>query len=183
MKKMTRQLDPQDFLKSYPAQSVVLVCSRNGMVYNVAPYAWHMPISMDPPALVIGVRRSRDTYANIMETGEFVVSVPGPELVEDIDICARSIPRDRSEFDIAGLTPSPGKMIDTPGVLECQVNIECRTMWNKEAGDHDVIAGRIVHVSLADHLDPQMINRTHLRAVYHTAAGEVTYSRIGDPIR
>jgi flavin reductase (DIM6/NTAB) family NADH-FMN oxidoreductase RutF len=179
---MTKELKPEKFLRSYPAQSVVLVCTSYGKVNNVAPFAWHMPISIEPPAMVIGVRRSRDTYSNILDNKEFVVAIPGPELVDAIDRSAISFPREKSEFHESGLTPLPGNKIDTPGVKECQVNMECKLMWNKQAGDHDVMAGEIVSVILGDDLDPETVDRSKLEPVYHTAVSGAEYSGKGEPI-
>jgi flavin reductase (DIM6/NTAB) family NADH-FMN oxidoreductase RutF len=176
---MFREVEPGRYLKTYPAQSVVLVCSRYGNVYNVAPFAWHMPVSIEPPVVAISIRDSRDTHANIIENGEYVMAFPSTDLVKQIDIAAKPLPRDESEFDLAGLTPLQSKVIKTPGVVECQVNMECRLMWIKNAGDHDIFVGEVVFVNIKD-LDPGTVDRTQLDPIYHTAASGAQYSAKGD---
>jgi len=179
---MSIRMDPGKYLKAYPAQSVILVATRFGDVFNVAPYAWHMPVSIDPPLVAVGIRKSRDTYSNILDTGEFVVAIPDPDQIKAIRESAKALPRDQSEFETAGLTPLPSEKINTPGVNECQVNLECKLLWEKEAGDHQVVVGEVVGLSIRDDLDPSVLNRTHLDPVYHTAAPGSEYSRKGPVI-
>lgn len=179
---MAKQMDPKDYLKAYPAQSVILVVSRFGDIFNFAPYAWHMPVSIDPPLVVVGIRKSRDTYANLMDTGEFVIAVPDPDQIHAIRESAKSLPRDQSEFDTAGLTPLKSEKISTPGVKECQVNLECKFLWERSAGDHQVIVGEVLNISLRDDLDPSDLQRTDLDPVYHTASPGAEYSRKGPVI-
>ncbi len=169
---------PGQFLANYPPMPVVLVSTLYKEVKNVAPYAWHMPISIDPPLLGIAMRTTRDTYKNILEQGEFVVAVPGPELLKMMEATAESLPRDSSEFDHAGLTPTPSKMVAPFHVKECPVNIECRFLWEKEAGDHQVVVGRVVHVDVVSD------GKKHVHdPIYHSMGTGAQYLRLGGPLQ
>ena len=99
------KIEPREYMKIIPPPPVVLVSTLYGEVRNVAPFGMNMPISSDPPLYAIGVRETRDTYSNILEIEEFVVAVPGPDLVEQIAATAEALPRDVSEFERAGFTP------------------------------------------------------------------------------
>ncbi len=165
---------PVQFLANYPPMPVVLVSTLFGEVRNVAPYAWHMPISIDPPLLGIAMRKSRDTYKNILEQGEFVVAVPGPKLLKKMEATAESLPRDRSEFEHAGLTPTPSKMVAPFHVKECPVNMECRFEWEKEAGDHQVVVGRVVHVDVVSDGEGHVHD-----PIYHSMGSGSQYLRLG----
>ncbi len=175
-------LDPPKYLKATTPMPVILVSSRFGEVMNVAPYAWHMPISMDPPLLGIAIRKERDTYSNILDTGEFVVNVPGKDLVEAIKETAKPFPRDVSEFEKAGLTPLRSKMVNVASVLECLTSIECKLEWTKEAGDHDVVVGRVVNVRVADKMVEAGIDDVHPPSLIHIGGGRNRYATIGDII-
>ena len=106
------KVKPEQYMRIIPPPPVVLVSTLYGDVKNVAPYGMNMPISSHPPLYAIGVRDTRDTYKNILETEEFVAAVPGPELVDEINTTARSFPREVSEFEQAGLTPLESEIVN-----------------------------------------------------------------------
>jgi flavin reductase (DIM6/NTAB) family NADH-FMN oxidoreductase RutF len=172
-------LDPKDYLKATPPMPVVLISSLFGDVPNVAPYAWFMPISMDPPILGAAIRESRDTFSNILDTGEFVVNVPGPELKRKVLRTAKALPRDISEFEDAGLTPKRSMVVSAPGVEECLTQIECKLEWYKEAGDHHVVVGRVVNVSISKELEEMGIDANFPNALMHIGGGRNLYSSLG----
>jgi flavin reductase (DIM6/NTAB) family NADH-FMN oxidoreductase RutF len=175
-------LEPPQYLKATAPMPVVLVSTCFGDINNVAPYAWHMPISMDPPLLGVAIRKIRDTFSNIEDTGEFVMNLPGKDLIPAIKETAKPFPRDESEFEKAGLTPRKSKVISTPGVEECITSIECRLEWMKEAGDHHVVVGRVVHIQISRDLSDRGIDHNHPDAVIHIGGGRNLYATIGDII-
>jgi flavin reductase (DIM6/NTAB) family NADH-FMN oxidoreductase RutF len=172
-------LDPKDYLKATGPFPVVLVSTLNGEVENVAPYAWVMAISMDPPILGVAIRNIRDTFKNIMDQGEFVVSVPGPELKDKVIKTAAALPRDQSEFKLADLTPKRSKIVSPPGVEECLTQIECKLEWAKEAGDHHVVCGRVVNVSICNELEESGIDAVFPDALMHIGGGRNLYTKSG----
>lgn len=161
---------------------VVLISTLYGEVKNVAPYGMVMPVSSDPPLMAFGIRRERDTYRNIQEIGEFVVAYPTPELVKAVETTARSLPRDQSEFDAAGLTPAPSRVVRPFMVAECPVNIECQLEWERQAGDHHIVVGRVVAVTVSDEIYAAGPSRASLRPIYHLSAPDHPYAEIGWPI-
>lgn len=174
------RVTPEDFAKIIPPPPVVLVSTLHGDVKNVAPFGMNMPIAFDPPLYAIGVGTTKDTYLNIVETEEFVVAVPGPNLVKQIDISANSFPRDVSEFEEAGLTPVRSEVVKPFRVKECQSNLECVLEWAKQAGDHYVVVGRVVAASIEDQGPGEEVSRLALDPVYHI--GERQYASKGPQI-
>lgn len=108
----------EEYRKIVPPLPTVLVSTLYGEVKNVAPYGINMPISFNPPLYAIGVGTVKDTYKNILETEEFVVAVPGPDLVKGINIVAKAFPGDVSEFEKAGLTPLESEIVKPCRVKE-----------------------------------------------------------------
>jgi len=159
-----------------PPMGVVLVSTLNGEVANLAPFGMFMPVSSRPPRIALGISERRDTFRNIVNTGEFVVAVPSPEQVEVIRICAIAYPPDVSEFEEAGVTPEPSKVVKPYRVKECQTNLECKLVWMKEAGDHHVVVGEIVAAAVKEELSTPDWDRTHLQPVYF-AGGDSYYGR------
>ena len=162
---------PEQYLRIIPPTPIVLVSTMHGDVKNVAPFGMNMPISFDPPLYAIGVGATRDTYHNIVDGEEFVVGVPGPELIEQIDVTAQSFPRDVSEFQRAGLTPVQSKVVKPHGIAECQSNLECRLEWMRQAGDHYIVVGRVVAADIVDRLCQKDLSRRALDPVYHVQTG------------
>lgn len=68
-----------------------------------------------------------DAYMNIQTTGEFVVNVPGVELVDKLHALARrGHPSWENEMTRAGLTAIPSRKVKPPRVKECRVHLECK---------------------------------------------------------
>lgn len=133
----------------WPPFPVVLVStlSKAG-VPDVAPYGMNMPISFKPPIVVLGIMRSRKTYRNIVNTKEFVVNVPTDKLVDKINRAAWLCPSRVNKFKKVGLTQTPSVKVKAPSVKECKVHFECQLDWLRTAGDHDIIVGRVVAITV-----------------------------------
>lgn len=173
------QVEPGEYMRIIPPPPVVLVSTLYGEVKNVAPFGMNMPISSEPPLYAIGVRETRDTYSNILETEEFVVAVPGPDLVEQIAATAEALPRDVSEFERAGLTPAESTVVKAFGVRECQANFECRLEWVRQAGDHHIVVGRVVAANIDDRIYREDLSRVVIDPVYHVGAKDGEYAQKG----
>jgi len=170
------EVNPEEYIKIIPPPPVVLISTLYGNVKNIAPFGMNMPISFHPPLYAIGVKDTRDTYKNILETKEFVVAVPGPDLIREIDTTAESFPREVSEFEKAGFTPVASKVVKPFRVKECQSNFECRLEWIKQAGDHYIIVGRVVAASIDDRIYKKGLSRLVITPVYHVGAEEGEYA-------
>ncbi|MHC4915164.1 MAG: flavin reductase family protein [Planctomycetota bacterium] len=85
-----------------------------------------------------------DTYANIVRSGEFTVSIPGADIVSTIAVLASNVPSDVSELDEAGLTAADTIEISAPGVAECAAAVEFRFQKEVEIGSHSFLIGEAV---------------------------------------
>jgi flavin reductase (DIM6/NTAB) family NADH-FMN oxidoreductase RutF len=63
---------------------------------------------------------------NIQETKEFIWNLATMDLAKQMNATAAHVARDVSEFEIAGLTPAPGKLVNVPRVAESPVGFECK---------------------------------------------------------
>ena len=173
------EVKPADYRKIVPPPPVVLVSTLHGDVKNVAPYGMNTPVSFDPPLYAIGVGPSKDTYKNIIDTEEFVVAIPSPELVEKINIAAESFPREVSEFEKAGLTPVESVAVKPFRIKECQSNFECKLEWAREAGDHYIVVGRVVAAWVDDRIYTEDMSRIMIDPVYHISSKTKEYASKG----
>jgi len=85
----------------------------------------------------------------------------------------------RSEFEKAGLTPVESKVVKPYRVKECQVNLECRLEWYKQAGDHYLVVGRVVAADISDSLYKEELSRAIIDPVYHAGSRKAQYARKG----
>jgi len=131
---------------------VVLVSCGHGEQANIITIAWTGILCSTPPQLGIGVRSDRHSHGLILDTGEFVVNVPGEELLDEVEYCGFVSGRDADKFASRGLTPVPSSAIQTPIIAECPINLECRLVHTLPLGSHDLFVGEVVAVQFSEHV-------------------------------
>jgi flavin reductase (DIM6/NTAB) family NADH-FMN oxidoreductase RutF len=119
---------------------------------NAAPFGNVTSVSTDPERLVLATMRAWDTYRNIRATKEFVVNVPGKQLLDEVWICGDKyagvpIPYGINELKIAKLTETKSLKVRPPRITECFGHLECKALWIKNVGDHSLILADIVAAS------------------------------------
>jgi flavin reductase (DIM6/NTAB) family NADH-FMN oxidoreductase RutF len=128
---------------------VVLVSCGHGEQSNIITIAWTGVVCSKPPHIGIGVRPGRHSYDLIQKTGEFVVNIPGEELIDEVEYCGFVSGKEVDKFAARGLTPIPGSSIQTPIIAECPINIECRVGHHLPLGSHDLFIGEVVAVQIS----------------------------------
>ncbi|HET7010719.1 MAG TPA: flavin reductase family protein [Anaerolineales bacterium] len=130
---------------------------------NLAPFSFFNAVSAKPPHVVFSpmIRETdagvKDTLANLRATGEFVVNIVTEALAQAMNITSTEFPADVDEFEAAGLTAAPSRIVRPPRVAESPVHFECRVAHLLELGDgpggSTLVVGRVVHV----HVDPSVL--------------------------
>jgi len=130
---------------------------------NAAPFSAFNYLATDPPIVGVGVaNRSgeppvpKDTAANILEAGEFVVNVVTEDLAEAMNVCAIDFPRGESELEAAGLATAPSTVVRVPRIAQAHAALECRLHSTIEVSAHSrIILGQVVAVYAEDRfVDP-----------------------------
>lgn len=129
---------------------VALVTAAAGERENVMTAAWVNVACMEPPMLCVAVRHSRFTHGLIRDSGQFVVNMPGEELLEAVELCGNVSGRDEDKFQLAGLTRQKALRVGAPLVAECPLSIECEVRHSPELGSHTLFIGEVVSVWLDD---------------------------------
>ena len=93
---------------------------------NLAPYSFFNAFNYTPPIVGFSSIGYKDTVRNIEATGEFVWNLATRPLAEQMNQTCAAVPPDTSEFELAGLTPAPCRLVAVPRVLESPVSFECR---------------------------------------------------------
>lgn len=142
----------------YPAPTLLVTCASGGEGANIITIAWAGVSCSEPPMLSISVRPERHSHHLILSSREFGVNVPKKGDLEKVDFCGVTSGKKVDKFDRCGFTPFQGKVIRTPLIRECPVNLECRVVHTLELGTHTLFLGKVEAV----HLDEVLFNREEL---------------------
>lgn len=138
---------------------------------NLAPYSFFNAFNYVPPIIGFCSIGRKDSLNNIEQTGEFVWNLATRSLAEQMNMSCAAVPADVSEFELAGLTAEPSRIVSVPRVKETPVSFECKVTQiiqlqraDKEVVPSWLILGEVVAVHIAKRLLKE--------GVYDTAAGE-----------
>jgi flavin reductase (DIM6/NTAB) family NADH-FMN oxidoreductase RutF len=98
---------------------------KDGSV-NLAPYSFFNAFNYHPPIIGFASVGAKDSLRNVQETGEFVWNLSTKALAEQMNESCAAVPYGNDEFDLAGLTKLPSRLVKPPRVAESPVNFECK---------------------------------------------------------
>lgn len=140
-------------------------------ILNLAPYSFFNGFNYIPPIIGFASIGHKDSLSNIEQTGEFVWNLATLPLAEAMNQSCAAVGPEVDEFELAGLTPAPSRLIDVPRVAESPVAFECRKtqiiQLQSAAGETVntwLVLGEVVGV----HIDRRLL----VDGVYQTAAAE-----------
>jgi flavin reductase (DIM6/NTAB) family NADH-FMN oxidoreductase RutF len=153
-------LAPQDRYKILTATVTprpiawVTTLSESGVV-NAAPYSFFNVMGHEPPTIALGVLagtgRLKDTAANILARGEFVVNLVSEANAAAMNVTCIDAPPEVDELALAGLTAEPSRFIAPPRILESPVSFECRGLASLVTGPRQtIVIGRVVCAHVDD---------------------------------
>lgn len=143
-------------------------------VANLAPYSFFNLIGNDPMHAAFSGGASggsdKDSVANVRMVPEFTLNIVTSETVEAMNATAATLPRDRDEFEHAGLTKIPSTQIRPSRVAEATATMECRVVdivhIGRPENGNDLVIGEILVVHVADRvLDGTRVDQHELRAI------------------
>jgi flavin reductase (DIM6/NTAB) family NADH-FMN oxidoreductase RutF len=117
---------------------------------NLAPFSFFNAVAYVPPQVMFattGPHRAggpKHSLANIRETREFVANLATWPLREAVNASSAPAPPDVDEFELAGLTKAPARVVGAPRVAESPVHLEC-------------VLTRVVELPTPDPADPNTV--------------------------
>ena len=130
-----------NFLLPQPI-TVVTTVDRVGRV-NAALKSWVMYCSSWH--IMFGCNIEHDTAKNVLETKEFVVNMPGEDILKHIVITALPYPRRVNEIEKAGLTAWALHSFILGGLTFDDGIAECKLLWHKRLGGNLIVfIGRVI---------------------------------------
>lgn len=133
--------------------------SASGQV-NLAPYSFFNLFNYRPPIIGFASTSWKDSVQNIQQTGEFCWNLVNRSLVTAMNKTSASVAPEVNEFELAGLTMQPSKLIRAPQVAESPVRFECKltqlfplTSAAGEKLETWMVLGEVIGV----HIDPALL--------------------------
>lgn len=93
---------------------------------NLSPYSFFNAVGDRPKLVMFSSSGRKDSLRNVEETGVFTASFVSRTLLDRMNASSAPVSYETDEFDLAGLTAAPGRLIDAPYVGEAVAALECR---------------------------------------------------------
>jgi len=130
-------------------------------VSNLAPYSQFQNLTFDPPYVMFAANQKtngirKDSTVNAEQTGEFVYNMATYDLREAVNLSAQEVPYGIDEFELAGVTKAPSRLVKPFRVAESPIQFECRyhqtlrLPGNTSMGTIDIIIGQILVIHIKD---------------------------------
>ena len=126
-------------------------------VSNLAPYSFFNAISARPNIVMFSSDGHKDSVSNIEATGAFACSIVSHALADAMNKSSAPVAADVNEFELAGLTEAPCRLIDVSYVAEAPAALECRLLevikLNKYDGIESVnemVIGEVIGVHVRE---------------------------------
>ena len=130
-------------------------------VPNLAPFSQFQNLTFDPPYVMFAANqktdgRRKDSVVNAEQSGEFVYNMVTYDLREAMNLSAQQVPPEVDEFELAGVTKAPSKLVRAPRVAESPIHFECRyhqtvrLPGNGTMGTVDIVFGQVIGIYIKD---------------------------------
>lgn len=140
----------------------VSTVSPNG-VPNLAPFSFFTGVGAHPPSLAFcpanrSDGRPKDTLANLLASGEFVVNLVPLALAHQMNVSAKELEPELSEFELAALETAPSTTVRPPRVLLAPASLECRLLHHIPLASGPAAANLVVGQVLHIHVAPEVLD-------------------------
>jgi len=117
---------------------------------NAASFGTCTRVCHDPMYISFTCGTGKDTYNNILATGEFTVNVVPFEqtMLDKTLVCGLPFNANENELAKAGLTPLPARKLQPPRIAECRSHFECKVEWTQQWLHRLMVCGRVEAVSI-----------------------------------
>ena len=120
---------------------------------NLAPYSFFNAFCEAPPMVGFSSGGRKDSQCNAEATGEFVVNLVTRKHALAMNLTSAPFPPGVNEFEAAGLTAAPSRLVKPPRVADAPAALECKYVQTIQLTDENgapfdgwVVIGRVVGV-------------------------------------
>jgi len=129
-------------------------------IANLAPYSFFNAFAQSPHYVAFGSGPRKDTLRNIEANGEFAVNLVSHGQREQMNATSASVGPKTDEFNLAGISRMPCRLIAPPRVADSPACLECRLFQvvplpqDNGLADDFLVIGRVVGI----HIDKRFIS-------------------------
>jgi flavin reductase (DIM6/NTAB) family NADH-FMN oxidoreductase RutF len=127
---------------------------------NLAPYSFFNAFNYTPPILGFCSNGAKHSLRNVRETGEFVWNLTTRAIAEQMNLTCATLEYGGNEFDFAGLTEAPSRLVAPPRVAESPVHFECKVTEIIQIKSHTGAAAQswlVLGEAVAVHIDKKLL--------------------------
>lgn len=159
-------------------QLVIITTISTKNIVNAAVKSEVFHALTKPPVFGFSCNLGHHTCKNILEQHEFVINIPGEDIIAKAIKTAHDFPVGVNELDEAGLQALSSKKVKPPRITECVAHFECRHEWHDIHGEEILIFGRVMATSLNKDIFEASIEDRFRIARPIVALGEYRYSPV-----
>jgi len=114
--------------------------SKEG-INNLSPFSFFNAFGANPPIVAFSPSRRgrdaslKDTYNNLIDTGEVVIQAVTHSMVEQVSLASAEYGSDVDEFIKAGFTPIDSDLVKPKRVKESPFQLECKLLEMRSFGN------------------------------------------------
>ena len=149
---------------------------------NVMTASWGGICCSKPPAVSISLREATYTYANLMDTKAFTISVPTKQHIREADYFGIESGRKADKFEKSGLTPIRADKVNAPYVEEFPLVAECEVIHTHKIGLHTQFIGEILDIKIDEKYvrENGSVDMTSLDVFVYSSLGRRYFEVSGD---
>ena len=141
--------------------ALVSTISAKG-VANLAPFSFFNGVGSNPPAVIFSpcTRADgtvKDTIVNLREVPECVVNVVPFSIRDAMNEASSAFPPEVNEFEAAGFTILPSRLVRPARVAESPVHMECKLVQIVAVGDGPLSASICIAEVLCFHIANEIL--------------------------
>lgn len=130
----------------YPAPVLIVGSYSEKEEPNVMAASWGGICCSNPPCVAVSLRKSRQSYDNILKQRAFTISIPSEHYAKEADYFGIVSGKNTDKIRAAGLTAVKSELVHAPYIGEFPLILECRVRHVYELGVHVQFVGEIMDV-------------------------------------
>lgn len=117
-------------------------------VGNLAPHSFFTVACKQPPIVAFSSVGKKDTLANVLATGEFVINLASEPMLGLVNGSSARFDRGVDEAEALGIAMEPSECVAPRRVADAPASIECRLHSSIELGDSTLVLGSVLAVTV-----------------------------------
>ena len=115
---------------------------------NLAPHSFFSVACANPPIVSWTSVGHKDTLANVLATGEFVVNLATLPDLDRVNATSASFDADVDECVALGIAMEPSERVAVPRVVSSPASLECTLHSTIDLGDSVLVLGDVIAVTV-----------------------------------